>query len=106
MVFIETSVFTRSIKQLMSDDEYQDMQEALIFNPELGVLIQGTGGLRKLRWKQENRGKSGGVRTIYYWATTKQQMYMLFAYSKNAQEELRADQKKALKSIVERWEHE
>lgn len=67
MVIIETSVFTRRIKELMSDDEYKLLQESLINRPDAGVAIQGTGGLRKLRWKLDRRGKSGDVRIIYYW---------------------------------------
>lgn len=103
MVIVETAIFTRQIKALMSDDEYKALQEALIYRPEMGVVIQGTSGLRKVRWKQEGRGKSGGIRAIYYWMTAKDQIYMLYAYPKNIQEELTQDQKKLLKQIVERW---
>ena len=66
MVIIETSMFTRRIKELMSDDDYKDLQEALVTRPDMVAVIQGTGGLRKVRWKLENRGKSGGIRAIYY----------------------------------------
>ncbi len=103
MVIIETNVFTRRIKELMSDDEYKLLQESLINRPDVGVVIQGTGGLRKLRWKLEGRGKSGGVRIIYYWVSADDQIYMLYSYPKNEQEELTADQKKLLKKMVERW---
>ena len=50
----------------MSVDEYQELQEALVNRPDMGAIIQGTGGLRKVRWKQEGRGKSGGVRAIHF----------------------------------------
>jgi len=69
----------------------------------MGVLIQGAGGLRKVRWKLEGKGKSGGVRIIYYWKTEGDQIYMLFVYPKSEQENLTSEQKKALKQIVERW---
>ena len=69
----------------------------------MGAVIQGTGGLRKVRWKLEGRGKSGGVRVIYYWMTKDEQIYMLYVYLKSEQEELTSEQKKALKTIVERW---
>ncbi|MCB1650102.1 MAG: hypothetical protein R3F26_09770 [Gammaproteobacteria bacterium] len=49
MVLIETNVFTRRIKELMSDEEYKELQEALVKRPDMGVIIQGTGGLRKVR---------------------------------------------------------
>lgn len=106
MIIIETNVFTRRIKQLMNDDEYKELQEALVYRPDMGVIIQGTGGLRKVRWKLEGKGKSGGVRAIYYWMTEDEQIYMLYVYPKSEQEELTPEQKKALKTIVKRWSDE
>ncbi|WP_185231332.1 type II toxin-antitoxin system RelE/ParE family toxin [Teredinibacter franksiae] len=106
MIIIETSVFTRRIKELMGDDEYKEFQEALVSRPDMGAIIQGTGGLRKVRWKLEGKGKSGGVRAIYYWMTEDEQIYMLYVYPKSEQEDLTSDQKKALKTIVERWSDE
>ena len=106
MVIIETRIFTRRIKELMSDDEYRALQETLVNRPGMGDIVQGTGGLRKVRWKQEGRGKRGGVRVIYYWMTEDEQLYMLYVYPKSKQEDLTAEQKKDLKSIVERWSDE
>ena len=106
MVIIETRIFTRRIKELMSDEEYRELQEALINRPSIGDIIQGTGGLRKVRWKQEGRGKSGGFRVIYYWMTKNEQIYMLYVYPKSRQEDLTSEQVKELKSIVERWSDE
>lgn len=79
------------------------MQEALIQRPGLGSIILGTGGLRKLRWKLEGRGKRGEVRVIYYWQKADDQLYMLYGYPKNEQQDLTAEQKKLLKQIVERY---
>jgi hypothetical protein len=67
MVIIETPVFTKLIKELMSDEDYKELQLSLVARPDLGVLIRNSGGLRKLRWNLPGRGKSGGVRLIYYW---------------------------------------
>ena len=106
MIIIETSVFTRRIKELMSDDEYKDLQEALVNRPDMGAIIQGTGGLRKVRWKLEGTGKSGGVRVIYYWMTKDEHIYMLYVYPKSEQEDLTQKQKQALKTIVEGWSDE
>lgn len=103
MVIIETSIFTKLIKALMSDDEYRDFQETLVTRPDMGDLIQGSGGLRKVRWKLEGRGKSGGVRVIYYWVTVDDQIRMLYVYPKGKQENLTQDQLAQLKKIVERW---
>ena len=103
MVIVETKHFTKLIQNLMSDDEYRKLQEALVNRPSMGVIIQGTGGLRKVRWKLEGRGKSGGARVIYYWMMEAEQIYMLYGFSKNEQENLTSAQKKLLKQIVERW---
>ena len=61
MIIIETTVFTKLIGQLMDDEQYRELQELLIENPELGDLMQGSGGLRKIRLKRTGRGKRGGV---------------------------------------------
>ena len=103
MVIIETAIFTRLIKELMTDDQYKDLQEALINRPNMGDLIRGSGGLRKVRWKLEGRGKSGGVRVIYYWVVADYQLRMLYVYPKGKQDNLTPGQLAELKKIVERW---
>jgi hypothetical protein len=57
MVIIETSIFTKHIKQLMSDEQYRELQEALVNCPDLGDIIRGSGGLRKVHWKLESTVK-------------------------------------------------
>lgn len=103
MTFVETSVFTRRITSLLSDEEYTRLQRELLTSPRSGKVIQGTGGLRKLRWGDESkhRGKRGGVRIIYYWYQDDEEFYMLFAFAKNEQEDLTPDQKRALRQLVE-----
>jgi len=103
MVIIETPIFTKLIAELMSDEEYKDLQEALVVRPERGALIRNSGGLRKVRWALEGRGKSGGVRVVYYWMNEQDQLYMLFVYPKNMQDNLTDQQLKKLRQIVERW---
>jgi hypothetical protein len=100
MVIIETSIFTRQVQLLLSDEEYRKLQIELILHPEKGDLIPGSGGLRKIRWAPYGRGKSGGFRTIYYWAVSKDQIFMLFMYSKKEQTDLTADQIKILRNII------
>lgn len=87
----------------MNDDEYRDLQIALVERPDSGDLITGGGGLRKIRWKLEGQGKRGGVRVIYYWVVSDEQIRLLYVYPKNKQENLTADQLAALRKIVERW---
>ena len=106
MVIIETSIFTRLIKELMGDDSYSEMQEALVQKPDVGDLIPDSGGLRKVRWKMEGKGKRGGARIIYYWQTTDDQLWMLYGYAKAETEDLTKDQLKPLRDIVERWKNE
>jgi hypothetical protein len=64
-------------------------------------VIVGSGGLRKMRWTKEGRGKRGGIRIIYYWAVAAEQILMLFMYSKGERDNLTAAQIKILKQIVE-----
>ena len=101
MVIVETSVFTRQVQKLLSDDEYRELQVALINDPGMGQIIVGSGGLRKVRWRGSGRGKSGGTRAIYYWAVSPDQLLMLLIYSKNERADLSRDQLKVLRTIVE-----
>ena len=103
MVIIETKVFTKIINALMPDDQYRELQLALMIDPEIGALIKESGGLRKVRWKLPGGGKRGGARIIYYWAASDDQIYMLYGYAKNDQADLTKDQLKILKQIVEKW---
>jgi mRNA-degrading endonuclease RelE of RelBE toxin-antitoxin system len=100
MVFKETTVFTKQVKQLLDAESYRLLQLKLVANPEAGALIPGTGGLRKIRWQGSGRGKRGGIRAIYYWATPDDVVLMLLAYPKNDQDDLTAEQKKVLAGLV------
>jgi hypothetical protein len=64
--FVETKLFTRLVQEYLSDDEYSELQQALLANPESGVVIPRSGGIRKLRWGVAGRGKRGGIRVIYF----------------------------------------
>lgn len=100
--FLETPAFTRQIVALMSDADYAALQGALVVDPEAGDLIQGTGGLRKIRWQEPERrkGKRGGTRIIYYWYEPRTVIYMLLAYSKGERDDLSAREKRTLKQLV------
>ncbi|MFA5232011.1 MAG: type II toxin-antitoxin system RelE/ParE family toxin [Candidatus Omnitrophota bacterium] len=100
MEIIENSVFTRRIKEILSDDEYGQLQRMLVGNPEAGIVIPGGGGLRKLRWVVSGKGKSGGLRIIYYWYVGEEIIYMLFVYKKSEQKDLTGKQIKVLKEYV------
>lgn len=102
MQFIETSIFTRQVTTLLTDDEYGQLQIALSAHPDAGVIIPHSGGLRKIRWSMSGRGKRGGVRVIYFWVTKEDQVLMLFMYPKNVQDDLTSQQLKILREIVEK----
>ena len=77
MALIETSTFTRQIKALLSDDEYGEFQSRLAANPQLGAVMKGGGGIRKIRVAVGARGKSGGARVICYWAVRRDVILLL-----------------------------
>ena len=95
MEFIETPTFTRLLPALLSDDDYANLQMSLAEYPEKGDLIKAGGGIRKMRYPLPGRGKSGGVRVIYYWLREDGQIYMLLIYPKSKKDNL-SDQETAL----------
>ena len=100
MKFVETPVFTRELSELLNEEDYRALQLALVFRPEQGKLIPGTGGLRKLRWTVGAKGKRGGCRVIYYWDKKKETIYMLLIYAKSKQGDLTPSQAKLLSRLV------
>jgi len=101
MEIVETSIFTRQINGLLKDDEYRELQERLAMNPLVGAVIPGSGGLRKLRWRVEGRGKRAGIRVIYYYLAPDDRIFMLAAYAKGAKTDLTAKELAALKKLVQ-----
>ena len=97
--FIETPIFTKQIKAIATDDELKNLQVELIAQPEKGDLIQGTGGLIKIRMATGGQGKSGSVRVIYFLATI-EIIYLVLAYPKNVQDSLNQAEKSELKKLT------
>ncbi|WP_067585794.1 type II toxin-antitoxin system RelE/ParE family toxin [Endozoicomonas ascidiicola] len=88
MIIIETSKFTKLLPDYLSDDDYRMLQWHLQEKPDSGDIVRGSGGVRKVRWATEGKGKSGGVRVIYYWKKSDHEMWMLTIYSKSEQASL------------------
>ncbi len=100
MEFLETSVFTKRITQILKDYEYADLQVYLTKQPEAGDVIPSGSGLRKIRWKARGKGKRAGIRVIYYWYFSRSQIFMLLAYKKNESTDLSKRQLKELAKLV------
>jgi hypothetical protein len=100
ITFIETKIFSKRIARLISDSAFAVFQADLAQNPEKGPVIEGTGGLRKVRWNLKGKGKSGGVRIMYLFLKTDGVIHLVFVFSKSESSNLSADEKKQLKNIV------
>jgi len=103
MIFIETSNFTKRLSDYLSDDDYRGLQTHLLLRPDAGNIIKGSGGVRKVRWAASGKGKSGGIRAIYYWKKSDHEIWMLTLYSKSEQDSIPGHQ---LKKIAEAIDHE
>jgi hypothetical protein len=100
MRFVETHVFTDLVCKNLEDDEYRALQGSLLLRPEQGPVVPGSGGLRKVRWGAQGRGKRGGLRLIYFWDKPSGTYYMLFLYRKSEQGDLTKAQVQVLGRLV------
>lgn len=99
--FVETKLFTRLVQEYLSDDEYSRLQQALAADPEVGSVIPGSGGVRKMRWSVAGRGKRGGLRIIYILRIRHGQIWMLTLYAKNVAENIPAHVLKQIKDEID-----
>ena len=95
MIFVESPVFTRQVAELLNDEEYSDLQQFLVSQPDAGDVIQGTGGLGKVRWVTAGKGKRGGSRVIYFHASKQRQIRMPLIYRKGFKDDLSAAEKES-----------
>ncbi len=84
----ETRQFNKSFDKLVGKSQRSKLHEALRLNPQAGILIRGTHGVRKLRWTRPGTGKSGGVRIIYYFYRKDKSLILLSLFAKNEKENL------------------
>jgi mRNA-degrading endonuclease RelE of RelBE toxin-antitoxin system len=100
--FVELPPFERVRRDYLDDEAYRQLQQELMADPEKGDVIEGTGGLRKLRQPDPRRGKGkrGGLRVIYYWWTGGDQFWMFTVYDKDQADDLTPAQRKVLKQLL------
>jgi hypothetical protein len=96
--FIESSIFERILSVYLDDDEYSELQQFLMQNPEVGDLVPGSGGVRKVRWGRRGMGKRGGLRVIYFVRHQPNEFWMLTLYAKAKREDVPAH---ILKQLLE-----
>ncbi len=97
---VETPEFIKQVAGLLSEKELDELKHHLSANPHAGDLIQGTGGVRKLRWAAKGKGKSGGARIIHYFRATAGCVYIITAFDKSAKIDLTSAERNALKVMV------
>ena len=96
----ELSTFMRSAEKLLDAIERQDVINYLALHPKAGEVMQGTGGVRKLRWGRGGQGKSGGVRVIYYFHNESMPLYLLTLFSKNERSNLSQAERNKLSELT------
>ena len=108
LLFVETTIFTERVRELLNDETYHSFQNELVRNPETGTVMQGCGGLRKARIVEPRRGKGkrSGCRVIYLYIPEANRIDLLAVYSKDVQDDLTANQKKAMKALAEQARYE
>lgn len=106
-IFIETPSFTKKWISLgLDDDDLAELQDMLMNNPEAGDIMQGTGGVRKIRIAFSNRGKSGSARVCYVDFAYYEDIYLLWVFAKNEQSNLSDIEKHKIKKLVQQLKQE
>lgn len=100
LTVVETSAFARRAEKLLTVEEHEELIFFLALHPVSGAEIPGTGGVRKVRFAAKGKGKSGGVRVIYYFFDEENPLYAIFLYGKSEQANLTSAQKKEVKAFA------
>ena len=97
----EVPEYIRRAAKLLSQSERDELVEYVAANPKAGDLIQGAGGVRKLRWARSGRGKSGGARVIYYFHSEALPLYLLTVFGKGEKADLSQAERNELAKLVQ-----
>ena len=100
MIFVELNAFAAFRERIWSSEEFGELQEFLALAPATGALIPGSGGLRKVRWLAQQRGKRGGARVIYYWDAGTDCIYLLYGYTKSSRDDLTKRQLQTFRTLL------
>ena len=99
--FVELPIFRARWKDMgLNDDDLKRLQEQLLADPKVGSVMQGTGGVRKMRFAFEKRGKSGSVRVIYVDFEVYEEIFLITAYAKGERDNLTDSEKKEIKQLI------
>lgn len=106
-LIIQTKIFADDLDALIAENklfgtDYEELEKLLVDNPDLGDLIQGTGGLRKIRLKSSSKGKRGGFRVCYFDSPEREELYLIYIYGKNEQENISQKDKEIFKKLIEK----
>ena len=105
--FIEVPLFTKRWKEIgLDDNDLHSLQIMLLKDPESGPVMEGTGGIRKVRFPLENKGKSGSVRVCYTDFAEYEMLYLITAFEKKEQENLSTEEKNVLRKLVKSLKNE
>ena len=105
--FIEIPKFLKMWESIdLSDDDLAEMEDSLCQHPQQGSVVSGTGGLRKMRWGAEDKGKRAGARVVYVDFVEYEKVYLIAAYPKNEKVDLTEDEKKQIKNVIVTIENE
>jgi mRNA-degrading endonuclease RelE of RelBE toxin-antitoxin system len=106
LVFVEASHFSKHLPHYLADEEYRLLQKFLAERPDAGAIIRGAAGIRKARWAARGKGKSGGVRVIYYWQRAEERIHLLLIYGKGEQADLTAQDLRRVKELLEQIDND
>lgn len=101
-IFVESSLFKKAFSEHVSLESLRDLQSELLKSPEVGDIIPGTGGIRKMRLGSENKGKRGGWRVLYLDLPDAEVCHLLYAYPKSESDNISSEEKKILKDLAEK----
>ena len=98
---IETPVYSHKVAGILTADEREAVAAFVSANPMAGSVVRGSGGVRKLRWAKQGRGKSGGARIIYYNRLANGEIWLLTIYAKGDRSTIPAHELKLIKETID-----